>query len=92
MSEYIEIEVEISDDGRELRFLTNLPLTEGGEEFYDTAATLEEGTPVAQALASVPGIAQLRMNGNELFITPQPDGDWHVLIADVKAALKEFFL
>jgi hypothetical protein len=92
MSEYIEIETETSDDRMEIHFLTNLPLTEGDKEFYDSAAALEEGTPVAQALAPVPGIARLRISGNELFITPQPDADWHAIVADVTAALKDFFL
>lgn len=92
MSEYIEIEAETSDDGTEIHFLTNLLLAEGGEEVYESAAALEEGTPVAQALAPVFGIARLRMNDDELFITPQPDADWHVIIADVTAALKDFFL
>ena len=92
MSEYIEIEPETSDDGTEIHFLTNLLLVEGGEEFYDSAAALEEGSPVAQALAPVFGIAQLRMSGNDLFIIPHPDTDWHAIIADVTAALKDFFL
>jgi hypothetical protein len=92
MSEYIEIEAEGSDDGTEIHFFTNLPLTEGNEELYESVATLEEGSPVAQALAPVFGIAQLRMSGNDLFITPQSDADWHVIIADVTAALKDFFL
>jgi hypothetical protein len=92
MSEYIEIEVETNDDGTEIHFLTNLPLTEAGAEVYESAAALEEGTPVAQALATVSGIAHLRMSGHDLFITPQPDADWHAIIADVTAALKDFFL
>jgi hypothetical protein len=92
MSEYIEIEAETSEDGAGIRFFTNLLLTEGDVEIYESAAALEEGTPVAQALAPVFGIAYLRMSGNDLFITPQPDADWHAIIADVTAALKDFFL
>lgn len=92
MSEYIEIDVETGDNGREIHFLTNLLLAEEGEEWYESAAELEEGSPVAQALAPVYGIAQLRMAGNDLYITPEPDADWHVIIADVTAALKDFFL
>jgi hypothetical protein len=92
MSEYIEIEAEASDDGMEIHFLTNLLLAEGGEEVYESAAALEEGSPVAQALAPVFGIGRLRMQGNELYITPEPEADWHAVIADVTAALKEFFL
>ncbi len=91
MSEYIEIETEL-DDGI-LVFMTNLPLTaEGREETYDSAAALEEGSPVAQALSLVPGIAALTMRSGQLLLTPAPDVDDHGLIADVTAALKEFFL
>jgi hypothetical protein len=92
MSEYIEIEAETGDDSTEIHLITNLTLAEAGEERYDSPAALEEGSPVAQALAPVFGIGRLRMSGNELFITPQPDADWHVIIADVTAALKDFFL
>jgi hypothetical protein len=92
MSEYIEIEAELDDDGAIL-FETNLALTaEGREETYDSAAALEEGSPVAQALSLVPGIAALTMRGGHLTLIPSPDADYHALVADVTAALKEFFL
>jgi hypothetical protein len=91
MSEYMEIESEL-DDGA-IIFTTNLPLTaEGHEETYVSAALLEEGSPVAQALSLVPGIVALTMRGGQLTLTPAPDADYHALAADVTAALKEFFL
>lgn len=92
MSEYIEIETEISDDGRQLQVSTNLRLADSGPEQYASPEEMEEGSPVAQALAVVPGIAGLRMEESELVITRQPDADWHVIIADLSAALKDFFL
>lgn len=92
MSEYIDIETELGDDGVIL-FHTNLKLTTyGAEEFYDSAEGLEEGSPVAQALVVVEGIDSVWMSGGEMSITTQPDADWHALIADVTAALKDFFL
>lgn len=92
MSEYIEIEADLGEDGT-LVFATNLPLTpEGQVERYDTAAALEEGSPVAQALSLVPGIAALTLSGGQIILTAAPDSDWHALVADVSAALKEFFL
>lgn len=92
MSEYIEIEADIGDNG-EIVFHTNLRLaTAGRSETYDTAAALEEGSPVAQALSAVHGIATVTMNGGRLTVTTQPDADWHAIIADVTAALKDFFL
>lgn len=92
MSEYIEIEADIGDSG-EIVFHTNLRLTAAGSrEYYASAAALEEGSPVAQALSGVEGIATLTMDGGQLMVTILPDADWHALIADVTAALKDFFL
>lgn len=92
MSEYMDIETELGDGGVIL-FHTNLKLTtDGVEEFYDSAAELDEGSPVAQAMVVVEGIGTVWMSGGEMAITTQPDADWHALIADVTAALKDFFL
>ena len=92
MSEYIEIETELSDDGQEMYFYTNLTLAEGEAEQYDSPAAMEEGSPVAQALALLAGIARLQIEGSEMIITREPDAPWHVIVADVSAALKDFFL
>lgn len=92
MSEYIEIEGELGDGGLIL-FHTNLMLTaEPGEEYYTTPAELEEGSPVAQALAAIEGIETMTICGGEIMISTHPDADWHAVIADVTAALKDFFL
>lgn len=94
MSEYIDIETEMSDDGSKMRFYTNLKLTEAseGEELYQSAAEMEEGSPVAQALAVVEGMAALHIDGRDLLITREPDADWHVIMAEVTAVLKDFFM
>jgi len=92
MSEYIEIETETGDDGMIL-FHTNLPLTtEGREEIYESPEALDEGSPVAQALSVVSGIEALTMNGGELAVAAAANADWHTIVADVTAALKDFFL
>ena len=53
MSEYIDIETELGDDGVVL-FHTNLKLTAAGRrEYYASADELAEGSPVAQALVVV---------------------------------------
>jgi hypothetical protein len=94
----MEIETELSDgeaeaaSSRTLQITTNLQLAEGEAELYETAAAMEEGSPVAQALAMVEGIATLVIDGRTLTLTRQPDADWHIIVADVTAALKEFFL
>lgn len=92
MSEYIEIETELSDDGEEMYFYTNLKLTEGAAEIYESSGEMEEGSPVAQALSIIEGIARLQIEGDEIVITRQSDAPWHIIVADVSAALKDFFL
>ncbi|MCP4360606.1 MAG: hypothetical protein GY796_21570 [Chloroflexi bacterium] len=92
MSEYIEIETEMSDDGMQMHFITNLKLVEGELEVYDSAVEMEEGSAVAQALAMVEGIIRLEMNGRDMAITRNSETDWHIIVADVSAVLKDFFL
>ena len=93
MSEYIEIESEISDDDAQLSIYTNLLLSEQGEESYDSVAAMDEGSPVVQALAIIEDIATLQIvDQRNMLITRQPDAEWHAIIADISAALKDFFL
>ena len=90
MSEYIEIETEIDENGR-IYITTNLPLSHEVEA-YDSLAAMEEGTPVAQALSVVDGITHLQIDGSELTITPDEDTPVHMIVNDVTAVLKDFFL
>lgn len=92
MSEYMEIEAELSDDGLEIVFYTNLTLIDGKPETYDSIDAMEEGSPVAQALAVIEGIEQLRLEKHELIITRTSEAAWHAIEDDVIAALKDFFL
>jgi len=92
MSEYIEIETEMSEDGSGIYFYTNLTLTQEGVEEYHSVEAMEEGSPVAQMLAVIDGITYLRIEGNEMVIVRHSEVPWHALIADVSAALKDFFL
>lgn len=92
MSEYIEIEHELGDDPDIMYIYTNVSLTEGGPEQYESAAAMEEGSPVAQAIAYVEGIRTLHMAGNKLTITREPAMPWHIIVAEISAAIKDFFL
>lgn len=92
MSEYIEIESELSDDDSTLFVYTNLRLNEGEAEQYRAVEELEEGSAVAQALAVVEGIATLKIEGGDLTVQRNPDVPWHIIISDISAALKDFFL
>lgn len=92
MSEYIEIESEISDDGQRIFVYTNLRLAEEGFEEYPSREAMEEGSPVAQNLAMIDGINTLRIEGSDLEITRDPDSEWSLIVEDVSTALKDFFL
>jgi hypothetical protein len=93
MTEYVDLHPEPTDDPDVMVLLTNLDLTPGGEaEVYHSPDEGEEGSPLAQALFAVPGLAALTLDGGELTITREPDVEWHDLIEDVSDALRDFFL
>lgn len=92
MSEYIEIEAESGEEPGVLLFSSNVRLSEGPAEQYDSPAALEEGSPLAQALAYVPGIRRLRLQGDEMIVWCDPGVPQHVVIADISAAVRDFFL
>ncbi|MCA9917183.1 MAG: NifU N-terminal domain-containing protein [Anaerolineales bacterium] len=92
MSEYIELETDISDDDSLLTVYTNLRLNDGETEAYHSRDELEEGSPVAQALAVIEGIIYLQIEGSDLTVRREPDTPWHIIISDISAALKDFFL
>lgn len=92
MSEYIEIETETSDDPDVMLFQTNLRLIDRETEEYESPAAMEEGSALAQALAQVEGVARLRIEENELTVTRIPWASWHLVIAEINAALRDFFL
>lgn len=92
MSEYIEIKTELSDESDELHLFTNLMLADEEIENYDSIAAMEEGSPVAQALALIGGIAKLRIQGQDLVVVREPETPWYAIVAEISAALKDFFL
>ena len=92
MSEYIEIEAEATDDPDIMILQSNLVLADGERESYDSAAAMEEGSPLAQALAVIPGISSLVIDGGAMTVTGDGDTPWHIIIADISAAVKDFFL
>ncbi len=92
MSEYIEIETELSDDGQRMHFYTNLTLTDQKEETYHSLDEMAEGSPLAQALSVIPGISHLTIEGNDMTLARDSDVDWYAIVADVSAAIKDFFL
>ena len=93
MSEYIEVDYELTADPNEVEIYTNLNLTpNGGREVYRSLAEGDEGTPLAQALFSIPGIEALTLNGDEMVVRREPDIAWHDLIEDIRDVLIDFFL
>lgn len=93
MTEYIDIKAESTDDPEVIRLITNLDLTAGGPpETYATPEDGDTGSPVAQAIFTIPGVAWLRLEGREASLRRGPDVEWHDLIEDVSDVLKDFFL
>lgn len=93
MGEYIEIRAEPTANADTMRLITNLSLSIADEpEVYLSPAEGEEGSPLAQALFSLPGLAALTVNGSELLITREAGVEWHTLIEDVSDVLRDFFL
>lgn len=92
MSEYIEIGTEETDDPDTLRLVTNIRLTDGEAQAYDSAESMALGAPLAQLLAAVPGIRRLRLEEHNLWLTREPEAEWYWLVEDVSSVLKEFFL
>jgi hypothetical protein len=92
MSEYIEIETEMLADPAMLLFHTNLRLIDRETEVYESPESMEEGSALAQALAQVEGLVRLRIEEHELTVTRNTAVSWHLIIAEVNAALKDFFL
>ena len=74
-----------------MHFYTNLSLSNGRIDYPSTAA-MEEGSPVAQALAMIDGIAHLTISVDEIIVARQPDAEWYAIVEDISAALKDFFL
>ena len=92
MSEYMEIETETTDDPNVMRFLTNLTLCVEGKESYDSVEAMEEGSALAQALAFVEGITALELDGQDMLVTSDGDMPWHIIISEISAIVKDFFL
>lgn len=92
MSEYIEIQADSGDEPDTIVFTTNVQLSEDEAEQYESIAELEEGSPLAQALAFVPGIRQVTLEGREMTVWHDPAVPLHVIVADVSAVIRDFFL
>ena len=92
MSEYIEIHSEPTDDPSTMMIHTNLLLAAGEPEYYHSVDAMEEGSAVAQALASIEGIVGLTIDSHDLVLKRDLSTPWHVVEAEAAAALKDFFL
>lgn len=92
MSEYIEIESEMTDNPAVMRIYTNLPLALDGVEVYYSLEEMEEGSAVAQALSFIEGIETLTIDDKTMLVTRSLEVDWHIIVAEVTAVLKDFFL
>jgi hypothetical protein len=92
MSEYIEIESEPTDVPNVVLIRTNLKLAVDKPEHYESVSAMAEGSAVAQALATIEGLVAMRIDAGELIIEYDYDMPWHIIEAEIAAALKDFFL
>ncbi len=93
MTEYIDIRAEPTDDPDSMRLIANVDLSlEDDPEVYHTPEEGEEGSPVAQALFMLPGLAALTIDRREMLVTRMDGVEWYDLIEDVRDALRDFFL
>jgi len=92
MSEYIEIEGELTENPAVIYIYTNLPLAVDEVEVYHSREEMEEGSAVSQALSFIDGIEHLKINDQKLTVTRDLDVPVHIIVAEVTAVLKDFFL
>ncbi len=92
MSEYIKVQAEYMDDPDAVRLVTNLNLAPDGPEVYADPAEGDEGSPLAQTLFGIGGVAALDIEGGTLTVRRDPGVEWPFLIDDITEALKDFFL
>ncbi|MDT8307615.1 MAG: NifU N-terminal domain-containing protein [Anaerolineae bacterium] len=92
MSEYVEIHTESGDEPDTLLIETNVQLAVDEAEQYNSVEGLEEGSPLAQALAFVPGIRQVTLEGRTMTVRHDPAVPLHVIVADISAVIRDFFL
>jgi hypothetical protein len=92
MSEYISLNPEYGLDPDLVTLITNLDLAPEGVERYANRAEGEEGSPLAQFLFQIEGLAALEIDGKRLIVRRAPEAEWHALLDEIAAALKEFFL
>ncbi|MCY3935474.1 MAG: NifU N-terminal domain-containing protein [Anaerolineaceae bacterium] len=93
MSEYVRFEFELSADPLVAEVQVNQTLTEESEERYADYAAGDEGSPLAQLIFNaVEGVAALTITPAALRIEREATAEWETLLADLRAALRDFFL
>ena len=93
MSEYVTVEVEYGDDANVAELYINQVLTAEGEERYESPATGDLGSPIAQMLfTAVEGISSLTISKDCLTIQRDPDYPWEAIIDEVRDALRDWYL
>ena len=92
MSEYITIDVEPTEAPDVVIIHTNQRLTTEGEENYESVDEGEVGSPLAQTLFSIEGIRALMLNDGDMTIKFDSDLELFILVDEVNAVLKDFFL
>lgn len=92
MSEYIEFEVDESESQDVITLIYNIQLATDSVEVYQSAEQMEEGSPLAQALAVIPGIMHLQIEADTLTVLRDSEMEWYAIIEDIRAVIVDFFL
>jgi hypothetical protein len=92
MSEYITVDVETTGDPERMKLITNLNLAPDGPESYANREEGDQGSPLAQTLFGIDGLAALDIEGDAMLVRREPGVEWPALVDDITAALKDFFL
>ncbi len=92
MSEYISFEIEATDHPDCVLLGCNLNLAANGREQYSNRDEGDQGSPLAQTLFGITGLAALGIEGSTLTVWREPDTEWYALIDDVTKVVRDFFL
>ncbi len=93
MSEYVMVELELSDEAHVAELYVNQLLTSESEERYANRDEGDLGSPLAQMLfAAVDGITALTISEDCLVIRRAPDQAWETIIDEVRDALRDWYL
>lgn len=86
----LTIDVQATPNINALKFVLNRRLTEGKSRTF-RAPEEAAGTPLAQALLSIPGVVQVFVLNDFITITRDPSATWGQITAAAEEAIRKSF-